>query len=92
MLLRQKNLPAQLLVKLIGKTANLMVKKIVLYTFLRVNTVVFSMLDKLLPTFVTDGTITRITVENVHVMKIVYDNIYMITMCLAVKILLLCSQ
>ena len=56
------------------------------------NTVVFSMLGKLLLTFVTDGAVIRINVENFHVIKIVYKSIYMITMCLVIKILLIRSQ
>ena len=58
--------------------------------FLRVSTVVFSMLDKLLLTFVTDGIITNITVENTHVMKIACRN--MITICLVIMIFLIWSQ
>ena len=51
-----------------------------------------SMLDKLLLTFATEGIITKITVENIHVMKITCKNICMITICLVVMIFLIWSQ
>ena len=79
-----------------GKTyktnQSLIVTKIVWYTFLRVSTVVFSMLDKLLLTFVTDGIIIKITAENTHVIKTACKNICMITICLVIMIFLIWSQ
>ena len=39
------------------------------------------MLNKLFLTFLTNGTIIRITVENFHLMKAVCKNIGMITVC-----------
>ena len=50
-----------------------------MYNSLRVSTVVFGMLDKLLLTSVTDGIILKITIENNHVIKIAWKNICMIT-------------
>ena len=44
-----------------------------------ISTVVFSMLDKMLLTSVTNGIIIKITVENTHIMKIVCKNICIIT-------------
>ena len=52
----------------------------------------FSMLDKLLMTFVTDGIIIKIAVENTHVMKITCKKIYMITICLVIMVFLIWSQ
>ena len=43
-------------------------------------------------TFVTDGIIIKITVENTHVMKIACKNICMITICLVIMIFLIWSQ
>ena len=50
------------------------------------NTAVFSMLEKPVADFFTDGIIIKITVENTHVMKIVCKNICMITTCLVINI------
>ena len=44
-----------------------------------ISTVVFSILDKMLLTSVTDGIITKITVENAHTMKIVCKKICIIS-------------
>ena len=55
-------------------------------------TLVFSMLDKLLLTFVTDGIIIKITVGTTHIMKIACKNICMITICLVITIFLIWSQ
>ena len=46
------------------------------------------MLDKLLLTFVTDGIIIKITVENIYLIKIACKNICMVTICLVIKIFL----
>ena len=62
--------------------------KIVLHASLHV----FSMLDKIWLTLVTDRVIIRITVENTYAVKVVCKYTCMITMCLVIKIFLIRSQ
>ena len=50
------------------------------------------MLDKLFLTFVTDGMIIRIAVENTHLMKIACKSMYMNTIFLVIMIFLIWSQ